>query len=208
VAPLVITSYIKRLPSNGMLHSVYVQNKTRRKNWAFSYVRLVHLLVASVRFLISNTGIGFISTTPCTPMDRWLEVQPGSIQVVLHSWILNSKISEATLGQQNHAFRRKGWGVTETSSANTFLRTFATQESLFLLDEDMGHQQLTELKTLPTAWTIHKNTRHYKIRNTDAIFWLTYLGWMCAACLHHANYVPNPQKEFRNLHDAIEIHTA
>jgi len=72
----------------------------------------------------------------------------------------------------------------------------------------MGHQQLTELKTLPTVWSIHKSTRHYKIRHTDPISLLTYLGCMCAACLHHANYVPNLQKEFRNLHDAIEIHTA
>ena len=101
-----------------------------------------------------------------------------------------------------------GLGVSEASLATIFHGTFATQESWFLLDEDIVHQQQTQLKMLPTAWGIRKNTRHYKTQHTDPIVWLTYLGCMCAAYLHHANYVPNLHKEFRNWRNVIEIHTA
>jgi len=104
-------------------------------------------------------------------MSRWLEVQPGSLQFVLHSWILNSKISEATLGQQNHAFRREGWEwVWEWGKFGHHFPWDFYNPRVLIPTWWRHSARARQLKMLPTAWGIRKNTRHYKISTLTQFF--------------------------------------
>jgi hypothetical protein len=106
VAPLVITSYIKRLPSNGMLHVVFMSKIKLEGKKTGLFVRKTftsargkcplldfeHRYWLYINYSIHSTEQVAGSTT------RFPSVRPP---------LLNTKFD---LGQQNHAFRREGWG--------------------------------------------------------------------------------------------------
>jgi hypothetical protein len=81
--------------------------------------------------------------------------------------LLNTKFENfwSNSGATKSRISTGGLGVCETSLANIFHGTFATQESWFQLDEDIGHQKLTKRYLQLEAFTKVRGITKYSMLN-------------------------------------------
>ena len=150
-----------------------------------------------IQVLVSRQPLHTLHWTGGWEYNRFPSVRPPLLDTIFENFLNNSGAKKNK--KKKSCNTKEGFGVCEAnlaSLANNVHGTSATQKSLFLL-EDTGHQQLTSQNATYSFAKVRGITKYGTL---DPIFLLTYLGCMCAAFLHHANYVPNLHKEFRNWH--------